>query len=441
VGCDQNGDEVVDVLDLICYLERNAECDADLDATEIIRLMLYFGELCQDVPDLDCDDLEDNGKSKLGREMTPEERAQLEEECEDEETPIGPPNDDGDNPDGEGNHDDGPVEDEDGCGGGDSGGAKRDEEPFRDTPPSHNEDEHAEKDGPPLGDRHYTVMPVYELDGPRPVRLSDGTKLEGHTELMIKLTGRDFRIAREYTSGYDSEATYMIGAGWTSSLFKYLHISGSPGSETLVLHGTPVHMQLTYASIGGGKWSAGGSTTQYIETSTVSIDGTTFDVWRLAEPGSWELLFYRDGGTNDANTPPELNGLLLQERDVYGNASTYEYTLYGPALSKQARLTTVYLNGTPAGGDAPARIRLRWELSGGSSPIDGMMDGYWVQRFDFSTSVWTTTDFVDYLYKAEIDSPSADLGADTDLVEVIQGQLEDRPTELEKLVAWGNNPF
>ncbi len=179
----------------------------------------------------------------------------------------------------------------------------------------------------------------------------------------------------------------------------------------------------------GPPWPVPGSTTQIVTRATVTIDGLHDDliipVWRVIEAGQWEMDFYRENGSGetsgyfDVTDTGPYEGLLLQRRDIYGNAHTYKYTIYSnPTV---ARVTQIRINGDLDEATFPeADISFFWD-SKTSSANQGRLKEVKVARYngEEGTTVPVVTQHIIYTYMDDTDTDlSDDLGTTGDLVQV-----------------------
>ncbi|MCP3999071.1 MAG: hypothetical protein GY722_29010, partial [bacterium] len=271
---------------------------------------------------------------------------------------------------------------------------------------------------------------------PEPVEIASGTKIESAVDLRVAVTGNDFVVSRSYRSDPGYESAVLSGQKWTLSAFGFL--------------------QLGYDfSGGGGGWNDGcynacraqgggrdcpancepmpipdeppipfpGPTSQTLQMTTVTIDGFTYPTWTVEEPGQWKMHYHRRKfGSDTAGTldvSQVLEGHLLQTTDEYGNAHTYEYSIFGWGA---VRLERIYLNGTPGSPqDSEAQVVFHWDLDANSVNY-GRVDAIDVERFD-AEGAPVVTQRVEYTYMDEAlaGSPtnwSHDLGRDGDLIMV-----------------------
>ncbi|MCW5775730.1 MAG: hypothetical protein KIS87_04710, partial [Phycisphaeraceae bacterium] len=262
-----------------------------------------------------------------------------------------------------------------------------------------------------------------------PISIGWGHKIERAIDLKVPLKGRDFYVWREYTSMPDYNGPNLVGNQWFLSLFKYIWYDDA--TERLLLIGPTMqqHLQLTDPDE-DGVWTPSGPSNHYVVKAKATVGEDTWPVWRYVEPGRAETDYYRPlDDQEDATDPPAvLVGLPLQERDHYGNTSTYKYTIYG-TTQVAPRLTRVYLNGYPGSAQEPeAEIVLGWYLD--ALTFDHILHGQLgrisvVRRDGMGQPVETQR--VEYSYKHDDDGFSDDLGLPGDLIQV---------TKFKRVDAW-----
>ncbi|MFN0132480.1 MAG: DUF6531 domain-containing protein, partial [Phycisphaerales bacterium] len=252
-----------------------------------------------------------------------------------------------------------------------------------------------------------------------PVDLASGSKIERYTDLSIPLTGGTFQITRGYCSNPNlgsGDQPGLVGPRWNLSIFQRLKITSGQGT-TIRLNGAALKSDLVFTEVSTGVWSAGGATTQKMVQASVTIDGQSHDVWRLIEPGRWEMDFERGTGV--------MQGRLLQERDVYQNKQTYQYTLY-PVLNNPTqetpRVTAIFLNGDNA-TNCETEIDLFWILQPStlSEMVLGKLASIGVYRGTGAQRILTHQ--ITYSYK--LGAPD-DLGTEGDLIQVSRMERIDR---------------
>lgn len=259
-----------------------------------------------------------------------------------------------------------------------------------------------------------------------PVSLETGHKHEAVTDVSIALPGQDFSINRWYSSDYrlywdtfpsgSQPDDGLVGANWSLSVFR--QVSHSGGTSDITLY-DPVKGKRVYAHNGSGKWlPAGGPGQQEITETTLAIGASTYNVYRLEEPGGWYEYFFRAGGDTDA----DLIGYFVARRDLWGAGHTYDYTLFGSS-DDIPRLTTIYLHGDNA-SEAAAEVTFTWRTSGTAI---GRLSKITVTRFD-DDGARVVTDMVKYRYEGDSDlTVHADIGSDNDLVQVEKYTRTNKP--------------
>ncbi len=264
--------------------------------------------------------------------------------------------------------------------------------------------------------------------GPNPstdvsVDLAYGDKVESAVDISIALPGQDFQIRRYYRSELDYEANDLSGEKWSIDAFRFMSPEDGSGLVTANLGG-PWHPLPAFdggSMAVNGTWAPEGSTSQYVEKTTVTIDSDEYAVYRIHEPGQWQMDFYREtepaelppsGSVED--TPSEFVGLPLQYRDNYGNTKTFEYfSLLSTATSGNvARLNRIVLEGATE----YAQIWFVWNLVGGGTNGNRLQE-IRVFRPDGGSGL-AMTQRVAYTYFESGQGYSADVGSDGDLIQV-----------------------
>ncbi|MCC6678250.1 MAG: hypothetical protein IT436_14005, partial [Phycisphaerales bacterium] len=241
-----------------------------------------------------------------------------------------------------------------------------------------------------------------------------GDKAERETDVLVSLPGRVFAISREYSSQPDLGGSALVGHNWALSCFGFLTYDS--GTQTARLDGFGAGHHLKFSGSGGVLRPGGPSTQQIVHIDDADVDGELHDVWRLSEPGSWEVDFF-DGG--------DFDGLIRQDRDLYGNTCTFEYQLFGPTSgTRYPRLTTIHLNGSPGSGGRAGVIQFKWYLPGATEPNQGRLESILVFQPD-SEGRLLMTQRVDYWYQGNPGATSAVLGTEGDLVQVTKWRIVD----------------
>tara|TARA_R110000782_G_scaffold20675_3_gene55782 strand:+ start:9332 stop:17044 length:7713 start_codon:yes stop_codon:yes gene_type:complete len=247
-----------------------------------------------------------------------------------------------------------------------------------------------------------------------------GHKLERSVDLTVPLPGRDFELAREYTSDpnfYGTGPNYYwyneycdvvpgpVGVNWTMNVFQRLFGDHEEGSDVLRLAGNPVRTTREFERHSGitstTRFVPKSNSNEYISPETVDHPqfGSDVRVYRLRTPGGQEYDFAR----RPENFPDEMNGLdiedvvgqLLFERDAYGNEWCYKYELlidldtvngYDPAVLKSIELN--WKTGTGSNPDTwDARVYFLWN---GQSGTDYAGIAQWDDAN--SNGIWDTTE-------------------------------------------------
>ena len=263
--------------------------------------------------------------------------------------------------------------------------------------------------------------------GPSPVDLATGWKVEDVLEFSVSLPAGKFEVTRGYCSNTElNEGNGICGDRWTMSLFTRLQV----GTTNIEMVGSNLKENLVYTPVSTGVWTGGSPTTQQLTSTTVTIDGTPYNVYRLTEPGQWTMDFYSDAGY--------MQGHLLQEVDVYGNKQTYHYTVfdeYNNSGHFTPRLTAVYLNGDTE-ANCNAELLLDWYLpalpeTSPAVPLTtlGKLQRIGAYRFDSNRDRILLQE-VTYLYKENGDGWSPDLGTPGDLIQVVSNEAVDASFDL-----------
>ncbi|XOV74850.1 MAG: DUF6531 domain-containing protein [Phycisphaerales bacterium] len=288
------------------------------------------------------------------------------------------------------------------------------------------------------GDEPGSGAPTYVYNGlesvaPAPIEQTTGQKIETATDLVVDLSGTDFRLTRRYRSVTNSANT-LLGNAWTMGLFSYIDV-GTGSNPDLVLKAPQGFATFTESS---GVWSTGGPTDQTIKKQRSEITGG-YAVWRLYTPGGSQMDFHRiaDGTFSnlDPNPPSSaLEGLPYRHFDHMGNRWSFEYTFIGG----EPRLTTIIFERFDSAGsyEAEAKVNLLWHNENAEAGVLGRLRSVTASRPDSSlTSGWYTTHRVQYQYVDDLLSDGntlADLsylGTTGDLIQVTTSErLDDNGT-------------
>ena len=276
-----------------------------------------------------------------------------------------------------------------------------------------------------------------------PVDFASGHKLEGATDLVVPLVGRDFVLARSYTSqllGSSAQSLKPVfpnlsGAGWMLNVTQQIvadNISPINGAQSLLVPLPQGMTRFVYkADADPPSWRPVGASDQYIVKATApAVDATgnaagTVPVWRLVDPGSFTQEFLRALEAQDSGaTEPGQGrvGLLHRIVDTYGNARAFSYKMLVLGDTNSIRLETVFLDRSQGSGNPT----LRFTWSTGS----GRLEKAEVFR-TAATGTPVCVSSVQYRYASEGETH---LGSVGDLVEVCVSHLVD-----PSLVADGDN--
>ncbi len=237
------------------------------------------------------------------------------------------------------------------------------------------------------------------------------------TDLVVSVTGQDFRFSRSYTSNPDYDGADLLGVGWHGSSFLFLKVEAGAEPDIILVDLQFREHVFEYNST-EGKWLPVGASDQYIIDSDVTIGSDKYAVWRLVSPGRWETNFYRehDATGGFTATPEDLERLLLLEQDPYGNERIFEYTIYGTDLGdtgkEHARLASVTMT---ASGETSydAKVNFEWLETGTNK---GRLSRLTVLRKSGMSEIETQR--VDYIYKSDGDGNSDATGTAGDLIDV-----------------------
>ena len=246
---------------------------------------------------------------------------------------------------------------------------------------------------------------------------------------------------------------------WTSSVFRELLLSDDaqqqspPGSDCCsACAGAGGGMMCNTGCMctGSSGWTSDikpltGPTAQYLVKGTVILpDGIRYPIWRLVEPGAWEMRFYRPLESTDPGTAVEpgvaLVGKIAQVVDVYGNRHDYDYYLFdvidapGDEDSRLALVTCI-----DATGATQAYILFDYNLDS-SSELSGTLSKVEVLRrnpLDSASAAPIPVQRVWYEYVTEENSDTAPLGSLGDLIEVrVDERVDPAPGDTSGDAVW-----
>ena len=270
-----------------------------------------------------------------------------------------------------------------------------------------------------------------------PVSLLNGHKIERSTDLSVRLPGRDFIFTREYSSDQslystDSQGDWFwngrwdgiepgyIGVRWSSPLFSQITSDSGTTDTQLYVIGENLQSRRKYVKVGAQPvLTASGGSNSYIERGTLDavagFSGSfTVDVWRLREPGGGERVYLARDTSYPTQTGSagiefdDLVGLVLEDRDQFGNTWQYEWTSLGTNSvggRENVRLDTIHLK--DEAGTTLARVQFDWNGESGtpysSVALNAAGEHYYgrlaevsVERADSGS--WVTTQSARYLY-------------------------------------------
>jgi RHS repeat-associated protein len=297
------------------------------------------------------------------------------------------------------------------------------------------------------GDEPGGGWPTYYYNGmaavaPAPIQQTTGQKIETATDLIVDLSGTDFRLTRRYTSVGES-SNGLLGSAWAMGLFSFLGVDSSGSSPVLTLKAPQGFAQFeeTNPTV-SGIWTTGGPTDQTFTMEVADFDDGSagYPVWRLTEPGGWQTDFHRaaEMGETVASTLPDssLHGFPYQRIDVMGNRWSFYYATVGGTLTNggEVRLSSIVCERHASDGefDVEARISFSWHEASAEGAF-GRLRAVRVARPDTSqTSGWYTTHKVAYQYfddlllEGRAPTDIDHLGTSGDLIQVtVSERLDD----------------
>ncbi|MFI4854694.1 MAG: hypothetical protein ACIAQF_06915, partial [Phycisphaerales bacterium JB065] len=291
------------------------------------------------------------------------------------------------------------------------------------------------EDGPGTGapTRHFNGMASV---APAPIEQVTGEKIEGATDLTVDLSGTDFHLTRRHRSIGNSSNT-LIGNGWAMGVFSFLDIGTStpPALPSLTLKAPQGFVEYTPSS---GVWTSGGPTAQTIERAVAFIDGRSdgLPVYRLTEPGGWQMDFHRaedtsvdtDVAPSSLLPPSSWYGLLHRRIDLAGNRWTFDYT----EVNGKVRLASITCDRHDEDGSYKIEARISFKWKGANSQSNaGRLASVAVAR-PTGSGTWLATHSVSYRYfddlllEGNTAAEIAHLGSSGDLVQVtVSERLDD----------------
>lgn len=262
---------------------------------------------------------------------------------------------------------------------------------------------------------------------PNPVSYAYGDKAESEVDLTLPLPGRDFVLARSYTSDTAIGGAGVVGANWQLNVGYFLQrITDSP-EPTLTLTAVGAGRTAFSYNSGASTWYAAGPTRQSIVKATLTIDigegSKTYPVYKLTEPGNWICYFGRkmDSGEGIENINPDVYGgdwrfgTLFRMEDVYGNQRNFTYATSG----SDWRLSLITMVGADSSSDA--KVVFSWySPTHDPAEIGNRLMSAVAQRYDGSS--WVDVQKAEYTYKLDdSDATSHDtVGEPGDLIQVVK---------------------
>lgn len=267
-----------------------------------------------------------------------------------------------------------------------------------------------------------------QVTTPNPVTVGWGHKDESATDVVVRLTGRDFRVVRSYTSNTDVQGAHPVGNNWTLSVFNGAYLR--PDLNNAIRVYTPsLNRVVPFLPVPllTGTWRPAGASNDTLTQTAMDVGfEVTTPVYKLETLGAGYRSYFRlkVAGENESwvNPSAALVGMIAEEADAYGNTARYEYQLFGPETNQTARLRRIKLY--PQGGAIEAEIRFSWYIALPSStqpthPLHGKLARMQVIRFTSGSSpAAVETDRVEYTYKHGHDPFPSALGTNGDLIQV-----------------------
>lgn len=254
--------------------------------------------------------------------------------------------------------------------------------------------------------------------------------------VSVPVNGQDYPLMLEYNSNTAYDGSNAVGMGMTASPFRFVRyddqaeVFAQDGNAKGSIFQTEVEPHPT-----GSNWKLHGPNSEELDRTTADffMDGLTYSVWRITDPGRTIRDFYREpesGETVEA-IDDALIGLPLQTTDAHGNVQTYTYVIYprdntlgGPATVARPSVLKFWTADDDPSTDRPdAEMRFRWVYAGDANVV-GRVREITVLRYDGSTPVITHR--VMFTYMGDNATFSTDIGTAGDLVQVVVSELVDR---------------
>ncbi len=289
-----------------------------------------------------------------------------------------------------------------------------------------------------------------------PVLVSDGFRIEKEVDLVVPLTGRDFKLYRTYNGSHlvrNDAFPWAMGSGWSTSADAWICyqsrgelLSQSPLGDMVDLTIFPVETSTQYLDPIPDRTSGepeylraiGTGDSRFRKSTWLDAEGNEFGVYILEAPGKGHSVFVR--APDGADNMHELDGRLIEQRDEYDNLWKYEYTRFtypSGALSKP-KLYRILLGGdTPA--TAEAVVYFSWYLGDEGEPGTGKLKKVEVARRYERTLPSGLTDVdtvithrVKYTYLSNLERHDQD-NQETTYLHLYDGRVDD-PVLVEQSV-------
>lgn len=279
-----------------------------------------------------------------------------------------------------------------------------------------------------------SLGPAAPMATSNPVDLAYGHKLDATADLIVPVTGRDFVLSRSYTSKPDMGGSELVGVNWSLNAFTFLEKTTSGATAPLRVSTSSGGARTFVHDATSQNWYPPGPSSQYIVKTSLNVGTATWPVYRLVEPGAWDVNFIRENesgesgssgsGTTWQAVPATHPGLVLQEREVYvANFKHFTYSIpnAGAGSLEVARLDEIFLNGTSA-GTCEASLKFLWNDINNAN-LGRLRE---VQVLRPASPSPELVQYVQYTYKLAGDGNSADTGSDGDLIQVVTWTKVDR---------------
>lgn len=211
------------------------------------------------------------------------------------------------------------------------------------------------------GGKDMSKGPASPSSSSNPVEYATGHKLEFAVDLVVPLPGRDFELARSYTSDYDTGNPNLVGDNWQLNTTVSYYTVGGTGDvpEYIYVMMPGGGHRFTHAVEGGSDvWLPDGPSAQRITKSYVDVGTKRLPVYRLASPGDFDQHILRANSSSETGTAGSQTwevcsagsafyrpGYVLSIQDPYGNSKLFEYAKLETGVTNSFRLSKIYLNG------------------------------------------------------------------------------------------------